>query len=219
MLVKLFLSAQCLVVMRFNNSTDITIPGPEILRLKCGSLRTAFLAFDLLFWLFTLFLLCQIAAHSGSPDLAVKARAVNDYFENNTVAFMSGPVLILGTLLYFVLGRKTISWQSGLLIDDEPKQLISYQFKQLMGGVPIIYLRTSGGLYILYSVTSEDVRKFPDLNIMKKEMAENRLRIELLKSELIVSAAIERRFWFFTRDVGFSFGAMVLALLITFFSH
>ncbi len=204
--------------MRFNESTYIAIPGPEILRLKCGNMRTAFLAFDMVFWLLTLMLLCQIASYSGFPEVAAKARAINDLFGNNSEAFMAGPVIIIFTLLYFVYARYTISWQDGLLIDDKPRQLTGYQFKSFFGGVPLIYLQTSHGVHILYPVTSQDGRKFPDVKLMKKEMEQNQVLVDLLKSKLNESGAKEDRFWFFTWDVGISFFVVLLIVLIAFLS-
>ena len=204
--------------MHFNKSTYIFTPGPEILRLRCGNLRTAFLAFDMVFWLFSLVLLCQIASHNGFPELAAKARAINDLFGSNSAAFMAGPVIILFTLLYFVYARFTISWQDGLLVDDNPKQLTRYQFKSLFGGVPLIYLHTGQGVYILYPVTSQDGRKFPNVEVMKKEMAQNQVLVDLLKDKLNESGAKEEQFWFFTWDVGISLFVALLIVLIAFFN-
>jgi hypothetical protein len=115
--------------MHFNESTPIVLPGPEVLRFKCGNLRIAFLAFDMVFWMFTLVFLFAMAAHNGYPELAQRARAVNDYFGTHSAAFMAGPAIILITLLYFAYGRNKIIWQDGLLIDAKPQQILSYQFK------------------------------------------------------------------------------------------
>lgn len=205
--------------MRFNKSTDIYIPGPEVLRFKCGNLRTAFLAFDLIFLLFALVFLCQVASHLGSNELSAKARAINDFFGTHSAAFMAGPVVILGTLMYFAYARNTISWQDGLQIDDRPQQQVSYQFKSFFGGVPLIYLEAKGRLYILYPATSQDGRKFPDAEIIRKETAENQVKVALLKNKLTESGAIAKRFWFFTWDVGVSFLAFLLVILIAFLGN
>jgi hypothetical protein len=202
--------------MHFNESTPIVLPGPEVLRFKCGNLRIAFLAFDMVFWMFTLVFLFAMAAHNGYPELAQRARAVNDYFGTHSAAFMAGPAIILITLLYFAYGRNKIIWQDGLLIDAKPQQILSYQFKTFFGGVPLIYLSTTHGLYILYPATSQDGRKFPDNEIMKKEMEENQVKVDLLRQKLSESGVQEKRFWFFSWDVGFSF-ALFLVVTVTAF--
>jgi len=202
--------------MHFNKSTYIFTPGPEILRLKCGNMRMAFLAFDMIFWLFCIVLLCQMASHSGLTVVSTKAKEINEFFGHSSEAFMAGPVVVIFTLLYFVYARYTISWQDGLLIDDNAKQLYSYQFKSFFGGVPLIYLRTDNGVYILYPVTSQDGRKFPNVNVMHKEMAENEVLVDLLKSKLMASGAKEEQFWFFTRDVAVSVLIALIVVLIAF---
>jgi hypothetical protein len=202
--------------MYFNESTPITLPGPEVLRFKCGNLRIAFLAFDMVFWMFTLVFLFAIASHNGYPALAQRAREVNNYFGTHTAAFMAGPVVILVTLLYFAYGRNTISWQDGLLIDAKPRQILGYQFKSFFGGVPLIYLSTTSGKYIVYPATSQDGRKFPDIKIMQKEMAENQVKVDLLRQKLSESAVPERRFWFFSWDVGVSFAVFLIVTVTAF---
>jgi len=202
--------------MHFNESTPITLPGPEVLRFKCGNLRIAFLAFDMVFWLFTMVFLFAMASHNGYPALAQRAREVNNYFGTHTAAFMAGPVVIIFTLLYFAYGRNTISWQNGLHIDGKPKQILRYQFKSFFGGVPLIYLATASGQYILYPATSQDGRKFPDTKIMQKEMAENQVKVDLLRQKLSESAVPEKRFLFFSWDVAFSFAVFILAIVTAF---
>lgn len=120
--VKPFRVMACLARMHFNKSTDIYIPGPELFRLKCGNVRVAFLAFDMIFWLFILIFLCQIVMHVDFTELSLKARAVNDFFGHHSLAFMAGPVIILTTILYFAYGCNSISWQDGLKIDDQPQR-------------------------------------------------------------------------------------------------
>jgi len=204
--------------MYFNSSTPIKLPTPEKLRLKCGSLRTAFLAFDMVFWLFTLVFLFAMAAHSNYAPLAQWARAVNDYCGSHTAAFMVGPGTIGITLLYFAYGRKTLSWQDGLIIDNKPKQLLSYQFKQFFGGVPLMYLNTTSGKYILYPVTSQDGRKFPDIKQMNKEMSANQVLVDVLQAELHKSGIQKAGFWFFTWDVAASSAVFILVMAAAFLS-
>ncbi|WP_374951055.1 hypothetical protein [Mucilaginibacter sp.] len=170
----------------------------------------------MIFWMFSLVFLCQIAAHNGYPKLAERARAINDYFGNNSAAFMAAPVILLATLMYFVWGRKTLTWFNGLRIDDEPVEVLHFQFKRMLNNVPLMYLQCVGRQYVIYPATSQDGRKFPNIDMMKKDMALNEIQVGLLKAELEASGATEKRFWFFTKDVIFSFLLFVLITAIAF---
>ena len=108
--------------------------------LKCGNIRIAFLAICMVFWIFSLVILCQIAAHNGHSKLGQRAHSLNDYFGNKSVAFMAGPVVVLVMFLYFNWGRKKLSWFNGVIINDQPIDLIHYQFKRSIINVPLIYL-------------------------------------------------------------------------------
>ena len=202
--------------MHFYKSTHIVVTGVEALRLKCSDLRTAFLAFDMLFWLFILIMLFQFAAHSNIPELSSFAKNTNDLFGNNSKAFMAGPAIIGITILYFIYGKKTVTWTDGLQIDGKPVLLTSYDIRQIMGGTPILYLQGERRRYIVFPVTSQHGRKFPDVKILKRENAENRKLVEKLKIKLIESGVEKRRFWFFTWDVTVSFLILILIIVIAF---
>ena len=202
--------------MHFNKSNHIAVTGVAALRLKCANLRTAFLAFDMLFWLFILIMLFQFAAHSSIPELSSFAKKTNDFFGNNSKAFMAGPAIIGITILYFIYGKKTVTWNDGLQIDGKPVLLTSYAIRQIMGGTPILYLQGESRRYIVFPVTSQHGRKFPDVKILKRENAENRKLVEMLKIKLVASGVEERHFWFFTWDVTISFFIMILIFVIAF---
>jgi hypothetical protein len=51
---------------------------------------------------------------------------------------------------------------------------------------------------------------------MKKEMEENQVKVDLLRQKLSESGVQEKRFWFFSWDVGFSF-ALFLVVTVTAF--
>ncbi|RFZ85952.1 hypothetical protein DYU05_10310 [Mucilaginibacter terrenus] len=212
--------------MIFNKSTDI--PGrhppddnfkqgyiaPDVL-LKCGNFRSAFLMFSLIFWCFTLIILCQMASHSVNPHLAEKARSINDFF-GNTKAFMIGPITLGAAIMYFAYGRKTLMWHNGVIIDNKPVNIVRYQIKRISNRVNIIYLQSTRRLWIIYPVTSQDNRKFADPNILNRELAVNETQLKLLEDKLANSAAIEKRFWFFTKGVVASFLIFVTIVIIAF---
>ena len=197
--------------MPYNRSTYIAGESEPSVHLKCGNVRLAFLLFCMIFWLFSLIMLCQMAAHSGFPKLAENARALNNYFGNNSEAFMAGPGIILVVFFYFHWSRKKLSWFNAVMIDDHPINVLHYQIKRSIINVPLIYLQTANRLHIVYPVTSQDGRKLPDGKIMAREMAANEIQVQLLIEKLKSSAATEKSFWFFSKDVIFSF---VLALFI-----
>ena len=184
--------------------------------LNCGNVRIAFLAFCMIFWSSGLMFLCQMAEHSGVPKLAEQAHAVNHYFGNSTAAFMSGPVIILATFLYFHWGRKRLSWFNGVMLDDQPIDVVHYQFKGTIINVPLIYLQTAKRLYIVYPVASQDGRKIPDEKIMARETAANEIQVELLKGNLEKSGATKKAFWFFTKDVAISFLVLIIIVVTAF---
>ena len=192
------------------------VPGFETLRINCANLRMAFLAFNMIFWLFSFVILFQFAAHSSIPELSSFAKNTNDFFGNNSKAFMAGPAIIGITILYFIYGKKTVTWNDGLQIDGKPVLLTSYDIRQIMGGTPILYLQGERRRYIVFPVTSQHGRKFPDGKILKRENAENRKLVEKLKIKLVESGVEERRFWFFTWDVTISFFIMILIFVIAF---
>lgn len=192
------------------------VPGVQTLMLKCGNLRMAFLAFNMIFWLFSFVILFQFAAHSSIPELSSFAKNTNDFFGNNSKAFMAGPAIIGITILYFIYSKKTVTWNDGLQIDGKPVLLTSYDIRQIMGGTPILYLQGESRRYIVFPVTSQHGRKFPDVKILKRENAENRKLVEKLKIKLVESGVEERRFWFFTWDVTISFLIMILIFVIAF---
>ena len=203
--------------MAYNKSTVIPNDASRDVLLRCGNLRIAFLALDIMFWMFTLVFLCQMASSSSNPHLAEHARRINDFFGHSVVAFMIGPVIILATLVYFIYGRKTFTWRyEGALIDDKPIQVAYYRFKRLTASLHLIYLQSGGRLWILYPVTSQDGRKFPDVKIMQRETAANEAQVELLKNKLTNAGAMEKSFWFFTTDVILSFILLVLIVTVAF---
>ncbi|GAB2684843.1 hypothetical protein GCM10027037_02680 [Mucilaginibacter koreensis] len=203
--------------MTFNQSTKLPDGNAyPTIQLRCGNLRTAFLAFDMSFWLFTLIFLCQMAMHSVNPILAARARAVNDFFGSSAERMMIGPVFIAATLLFFAWGRKKISWTDGLRINDKPVTVTHYQFKAIMAGMHLFYLQSGSRLWVVYPVTSQDGRKFPDAKIMERERAVNEAQEELLLTQLAASGAIEKSFWFFTKDVVISFAIFITIVIIAF---
>jgi hypothetical protein len=198
----------------YNQSTYIAGESEPSIYLKCGNIRVAFLLVCMIFWLFSLIILCHIAAYSGYPKLAEQARALNDYFGINSKSFMAGPLIFLGIFLYFHWSRKKLSWFNGVVIDDQPIDVIHYQFKRTIINVPFIYLQTAKKVYVLYPVTSQDGKKLPDGKIMAREMAANELQVALLKEKLENSFATEKVFGFFTKDVIFSFLFAVFCAVI-----
>jgi hypothetical protein len=200
----------------YNRSTYIAGDSEPSVHLKCGNVRVAFLIFSMIFWLFSLIILCDLAAHSGNAKLAENARAINDYFSNNSEAFMAGPVIMLLTFFYFYWSRKKLSWFNGVMINDHPIDVIHYQFKRSIVDVPLIYLQTAKRLYIVYPVTSQDGKKLPDGKIMAREMAANEIQVKLLKEKLENSSATEKTFRFFSNDVIFSFLLSVLIAVLAF---
>jgi hypothetical protein len=199
--------------MHYNASTLIPGDSAPSVKLKCGNLRIAFLAWSLLCWVFILVFLCAMAAHSVNPNLAARARAINDFFGNST-AFMMGPVIVLGTLLYFAWSRKTLTWFNGVLINDQPVAVVSYQIKSFSLGINVIYLRSASRLWIVYPVTSQDNKKFKDAEIVRKETAYNAAQVELLKGKLMASGATEKRFWFLTKGLVISIVLLILIMII-----
>lgn len=199
--------------MPYNIST--IIPGDSVVsvRLKCGNLRIAFFALGLACWVFTLVFLCEMAAHSVHPKLAENARAVNDFFGNST-AFMTGPALILGTMLYFICSRKILTWFNGVVIDDKPVAITHYQFKKMSPGINIIYLRSKSRLWIVYPVTSQDNVKFKNVRILKEETAYNETQVELLKEKLAASDAMEKKFWFLTKELVISIVVVTFIMIV-----
>ncbi|WP_345951099.1 hypothetical protein ABDD95_06520 [Mucilaginibacter sp. PAMB04274] len=151
-----------------------------------------------------------MAEYSGFPKLAEQAHAINDYFGHSSTAFMAGPVIILATFLYFFWARKKLTWFNGVMIDDESINVVHYEFKKITNNISLIYLQTPGWLYIIYPVTSQDGRKFPNVKLMKTEAALNEVQVELLKSKLQTSTATEKAFWFVSKDVVISFVIFVL---------
>ena len=55
--------------MPYNRSTYIAGEREPSVHLKCGNVRLAFLLFCMIFWLFSLIMLCQMAAHRGFQKL------------------------------------------------------------------------------------------------------------------------------------------------------
>ncbi len=182
------------------------------LSFKCGNLRIAFLAFSLMFWICILMFLCQAVIYHGSPDIASKARAVNDFF-GNTNWFMVGPGLVLATILYFAYDRQTLSWDNGLLIDDRAVTIENYQIKEGLTG-KLIYLQSAGRLWILYPTTSQDNQRGKDLKIINQEAIRNNKQVVLLESLLVDSGAVKKQFWFLTKGPILSFILAVLTALI-----
>lgn len=168
----------------------------------------------MIFWLFLIIITLHAAQYSGSPKIAVQARAINNFFGHSKAAFMSGPVIILATFWYFYFGRKKLSWYNGVLIDDKPIHVTHYQIKRTITNVLFIYLKTANWLYIVYPTTSQDGRKLPDVKIMAKEMALNEQQVAILKRKLEQSGAIEKSFWFFTNDVVISFLIFLIIAII-----
>ncbi|SDE02624.1 hypothetical protein SAMN05216464_103381 [Mucilaginibacter pineti] len=199
--------------MPYHASTYIPGDSSPSVRLKCGNLRTAFLAFSLLCWVFILVFLCEMGAHCALPKLSSGARAVNDFFGNST-AFMAGPAIVLATLLYFAWGRKTLTWYNGVLIDDEPVAVLHYQFKSLFPGTNLIYLQSASRVWIIYPVTSQDNVKFKNLEVLKEETAYNEIQVGLLKDKLAASGATEKRFWFLTKSLVISLVILVLIMIV-----
>ena len=202
--------------MPYNKSTFITGESEPSVHLNCGNVRIAFLVFCMIFWLSGLIFLCQMAEHSAVPKLAEQAHIVNHYFGNSTAAFMSGPIIILATFLYFHWGRKRLSWFNGVMLDDQPIDVVHYQFKRTIINVPLIYLQTAKRLYVVYPVTSQDGRKIADGKIMARETAANEIQVELLKGKLQKSGATEKVFWFFTKDVVISFVILIVIVATAF---
>lgn len=202
--------------MPFNRSTYIPGESEPSVYLKCGNIRVAFLLLCMIFWLFSLVILCHIAAYSGHPKLASYAQTVNNFFSENTKGIMAGPIIFLATFLYFYWSRKRLSWFNGVMIDDQAIDVLHYQFKRTIINVPWIYLQTATRTYILYPVTSQDGRKLPNANIMAKEMAANEIQVALLQEKLLHSAATEKIFWFFTSDVIISF---LIAIAVPFVGY
>jgi hypothetical protein len=188
-------------------------PMNDKLSFKCGNLRIAFLAFSLIFWIFSLIFLCQVVIYHAPDDIALKARAVNDFFGDSN-AFMIGPGLVLATILYFVWNRQTLTWDNGLLIDDRPVTIEYYQIKDGVAGAKLIYLRSAGRLWILYPTTSQDNMRGKNMKIVKKEAAYNEKQVGLLESLLIASGATKKQFWFLTKGPILSFALMVLIAII-----
>lgn len=200
-------------LMPYNISTIIPGDTEVSVRLKCANLRIAFLALSLVCWIFILVFLCEMAAHSAIPKLAENARAVNDFFDNSTT-FMTGPVIITGTLLYFIWSRKTLTWFNGVVIDDKPVAVIQYQFKKMSPGIHIIYLRSAGRLWIVCPGTSQDNMRFKNIKILKEETAYNETQVELLKEKLIASDAVEKKFWFLTWELVISIAILTLIMIV-----
>ncbi|MGY4385178.1 hypothetical protein ACVWYN_002214 [Pedobacter sp. UYP24] len=197
--------------MNYLKSTYIPGESNPVVHLKCGNLRTGFLALSLVFWLFILIFVCHFAAYSATPHLSIPAEAIIKFF-SQPKAMMTGPVIILGTLMYFAYGRKRLVWDNGLIIDDKRIDVDQYQFKWLFTGVNLIYLRSGSKLWIVYPVTSQDNVKFKNKAVVQKEMAENEVQVKVFKEQLANSGAAAHRFWFFTKGFVISF-AILLAVM------
>ncbi|RFZ94805.1 hypothetical protein D0C36_04520 [Mucilaginibacter conchicola] len=192
------------------------MPGDnhQSVKLNCANLRIAFLAFDLLFLMFTLFFLGLVARYSDNPTLAEPAKQLSHFF-SDPKAFMTGPVIVLGTIMYFAFARKSITWYNGLRVDDNPVDVDSYQIKEFSARYTFIYFKSAGKLWIVYPVTSQDNRKLPDVERMNKELAHNQAQVALLKEKLSESGAVQKRFWFFTKDVVIFFSLFALIIATT----
>jgi hypothetical protein len=214
--------------MPYNSSTPI--PGNSALpytqpdnsgstiKLKCSNLHIAFLMFNLIFWIFIASFICMVTAHTAIPALATPARAITTFF-GNTNSFMILPLSILGTMLYFIYGRKTLTWYNGVFIDDDPITVQYFQFKYLSPNITFIYLQdNSGRLWILSPTTSQDNSKFKNIPILKREQAINQTQTKLLYTNLLAAGATEKKFRFIPTGVIVSFlvciTVIALALLL-----
>ncbi|MET3980963.1 hypothetical protein ABIB62_004099 [Mucilaginibacter sp. UYP25] len=170
--------------MIYNQSTFIAEDSEPTVHLKCGNMRVAFLPLCMVFWIFSFLFLCQMAAHNANPKLASNAQALNNYFGHHVAAFMSGPVIILATILYFHWSRKKFTWFNGVMLNDQSIDVIHYEFRKVINNVTFFYHQTGSKLHIIYPVTSQDGTKFPNVKLMNKEAAFNDIQVAFFEKQI-----------------------------------
>jgi hypothetical protein len=197
---------------------DQSIPPPLTfgqqppLLLKCLNLKNLYYLLGTLFWAFTLFFITMAISESKNEEMALSARSLIDGLTNQS-GWKYSPFVFMGVMLYFVYNRTKITWENGVLIAGKPRDILYFDIKKVTRTATLLYLLSKDKQWILVPGTSEEMKKFKDINVLNEQLAFNEIQIEQLKRNLLQSGAQESKQQLIPAYVYLGFAGFILSAI------
>lgn len=160
--------------------------------LNCLNLKNLYYLVGTLFWCLTIFFTTIVISESKNKEISLPARTLIDGLINQS-AWKYSPFVFIVAMLYFIYSRTKITWENGVLIADNPRDIISFDVKKVTRTATFLYLLSKDKSWILVPATSEETKKFKDIKVLNEQLAFNETQIEQLKQNLLQSGAQESK--------------------------
>lgn len=180
--------------------------------LSCVNVKKIYLMFGTLLWFTAIFFIIMAITEIKNQPIALQARVIIDAI-TSWQSWKYAPFAFIAIILYIIYSRTKITWDNGLLIGDQPADILHFEIKRVTGTGTFLYLQTKDKLWILMPVTSEELKRFKNINVLNRELASNKTQIQHLKHNFMQLGAQEKRYNLFIKYLAFGFVAFLGAAI------